>query len=920
MSAIPVGYEPLQGLRRKGVSLMCIFLASAMAMGILVYVDSFSIHEWNNQMENVGPIAMTIDGDRVSRYLDDIQLIPEVLEAEILRYTYGDLNLVNASPEGYRFGGRMIELTQEYQDAFPTIYTLAEGRYPVDDTEIALSASISEMMDLEIGDQVNYTFYWTYSETWTLLDIVGIFEVAQEDDYDYWWRPTAVAVISPDLFNSVDIQVQISVDVDRTPLTPFNAAGSLSYLLSIEERIRSLDPSYQSNYYSSIYIDDPLASAVSQYIFWQMMIRYSQIIRSSGTLLLVVLVVFLAIRHNMNERRYENNMLMSRGASQGDIERRVLKEIFALSILGTFLGLGIGVVFSRIGLATSEFFVFDVMKFFTEPFLISLESIVISIVIGIALPLSTWFLYNVIYSTKKKVEESVGRIGKATKILSLIRWDVLVFVLSAFLLLGLLSTGQLLQYNSLLSMLAGIVPLAMFVSLGSLTIKAIRNGANLMSRGMNRIVGSLPSSVGVRRLGKSASSAGPAILVLVLAISISWTFAVIGASMPLTKQNQGRFAFGGDIAFHLGYDPTPEWMNFTTNVTIHEFCAATSMIHRTELLLSGEYWDYATVVGMDPEEYIYVGYDQWGNQLNESPELASLLESLSSSLSGVIITTDIAETYQVSVGDTIRTFNMDYYGNQEVFIFTVIGIVNALSNSGIRDTGSSQNYYSLEMIGSQTMWVNKDYLGSLMSISNETENILCVRTTEGTNGTQFVEEILERGGDAVISEHDWAAVTYEVESYTSTVSYQIDRAVDTMLSVSTSIIIFAAFVIYAFEGITARKREIALIRSMGGDRGMVIRAQLAEMIVLIISGFGLLAIYGPLHIMNALIGYRTSYYNFPVTVYPVIPMAMMMYVLLFFLGSALVFVIIVAILSTRVRLAQALNASWAESGPYGGDV
>ncbi|MFW9920047.1 MAG: FtsX-like permease family protein, partial [Candidatus Thorarchaeota archaeon] len=863
MSAIPVEYEALQGLRRKAVSLLCILLASSMAMGILVYVDSYSIHEWNDQMGQVGSIDMTVEGDNILNYASVIREFPDVIQAEALEYIYGDFRKPNATDYDYWFGGKMIHLTDEYQEAFPDRYTLLEGAYPVDDTEITLSDSIMETGQFSIGDQVNYTFYWEYPETWTLLDIVGIFRVEGDRDNDYWWRPSAVAVIDPDLFPPNN-NVEISVNVDRSPLTPFNAAGSLSYLLGIEESIRELDPLYgPPSYRSRLYIDDSLASAISQYIAWQMGMRMSQISRSAGAMLLVTLVIFLAIRHNMNERRYENNMLMSRGASRGDIEKRVLKEVVALSVLGTFIGLGVGVVFSRIGLSATGFFEFIFIQFFTEPFLISLESIIISVLIGLLLPIGTWFGYNFFYSTKKKVEVSTGKIEKATRILSFIRWDVIVFVLSTFFLVGLLSTGDFLLYNPLLSFIASLIPLAMFVSLGSLTIKGLRSGANLMSRGMNHVVGILPSSVGVRRLGKSASSAGPAVLVLVLAISISWTFAVVGASMPLTKQNQGRFAFGGDVAFHLGSYPTPEWSNFTTNVTIHESCETASMIHLTEVLLSSEYWDFSHIVAMDPAEYKYVGYDQWGNQLNDS-ELTPLMDTLSSSPSGAIITEDIASIYDVSVGDTIRTFSTNYYENEEVFVFTVVGIANALSNSMVTDTGSSSSpygyYYSYD-IGKQTMWVNEDYLGSLISLSNETENILCVRTQLGANGTRFVEEILENGGDMLISRYNWAAATYEMESYTNDVSYQIDRAVDTMLSIATSSIIFAAFVIYSFEGITSRKREIALIRSMGGKRSMVIKAQVAEMTVLILTSFILLALYGPLHIINALIGYRTSIYT-----------------------------------------------------------
>jgi hypothetical protein len=46
MAAQPAGYEAFHSLRRKGVTVLCFLLASTMAIGITVYVDSYSVHEW----------------------------------------------------------------------------------------------------------------------------------------------------------------------------------------------------------------------------------------------------------------------------------------------------------------------------------------------------------------------------------------------------------------------------------------------------------------------------------------------------------------------------------------------------------------------------------------------------------------------------------------------------------------------------------------------------------------------------------------------------------------------------------------------------------------------------------------------------------------------------------------------------------
>ncbi|MFW9849821.1 MAG: FtsX-like permease family protein [Candidatus Thorarchaeota archaeon] len=926
MSAIPVGYEPLHSLRRKSVSLLCILLASAMAMGILVYIDSYSIHEWDNQLGNVGPVAMSVGGPNIQNYVDEILSLPEVQQAQVIEYSWSSVRKVGpispTEPWMDEMWGRLAAPSEDYYVGFPDAFTLLQGRYPENSTEIAISQNTMDYLSVSLGNQLNYSYNYDTND-FRILTIVGVFAQEEQTYGSWYWYDTPIAIVVPDLLTPFESDLEVDIEVDRTPLTPFNAYGSLSYCLGIEQSIRELDPFYDAERgRSNFWVDDRLGQSISQYLSWQMNMRISQLLRAGSVLMLVGLVLFLAIRHNVNERRYENNMLMSRGASRANVEGRITREVLWLSVIGSIAGLGIGILMSRFGLAATGFFQFDLLLFFTEPFLISIESLIISIVIGILLPFATWMAYRFIYSTKRRVEEQEGKLQKVSRILVFIRWDMMLLILSTLFLFALLSSGPLIQYNPLFSTIIVYIPLAIFVAIGSLSIKVLRRGANPISKGMTRIVGLLPSMVGVRRIGKSASSAGPAILVLVLSMSIAWTYAIIGASMPTTKLNQGRFAFGGDVSFHLGSYPTPEWTNFTTNVTNHELCASSTMVSLTEIQLSAGYWDYVDVVAMNPEEFSQVGYDYLGNQLNNS-DLTPLLSTLASTPSGAIISADIASQYALSTGDTLRGFAFGFEGAEEVFAFSIIGIYDALTNVQHVDTGSMQGftpYYYWEEIGLQTIWVNRDYLGSVISLANSTENVLCVRTYPDENSTVLVEDVLEQGGSYLIGDWGWASASYEVDMFIGQTAYQIDRSVDTMLTIATSVVIFGAFTIYAFEGVTARKREIALIRSMGGDRGDVIKAQIAEMIVLLFAGLILLLGYGPLHIANTLLTYRTSYYIFPVQVYMTIPWVTLLTVLLFFIGAVIAFIVLVAFLGTRVRLAEALNASWAESGPYGGDV
>jgi predicted lysophospholipase L1 biosynthesis ABC-type transport system permease subunit len=185
-------------------------------------------------------------------------------------------------------------------------------------------------------------------------------------------------------------------------------------------------------------------------------------------------------------------------------------------------------------------------------------------------------------------------------------------------------------------------------------------------------------------------------------------------------------------------------------------------------------------------------------------------------------------------------------------------------------------------------------------------------------------DVLDSGGSGVIIYNQWGSIMYEISYYLSQVSYQMDRAVDTMLTTFTVGVILGAFGIYAVEGITARRREIALLRSMGAKNALVVRAQGAELLVLTLLSILLLLGYGPLFMANSLLSslgtYTTWSFLFPVAVFPVIPWMTLATVLMFFIVSTLLFIAAIATLGSRINIAAALNAAWAEAGPYGGDV
>jgi ABC-type antimicrobial peptide transport system permease subunit len=917
MAAVPVGYEAFHSLRRKSITLLCFVLASTMAMGIAVFVDSYSVHQWDTNLD-VGQVAITVTGDSIQGYLDDIQALSGVTKAEILRYGFGNIERVDNVTEGiqgFSTWGHILTPSQAFLDAFPNYIELVRGRMPVNNTEVTVINSLSTYFDVNIGDELSLNLNYGSNMNMT---VVGFYREGNQGDSPYYWDYNTIAIVTNNVI-STNAEIDILVDVDRSPLTPFNPAGSLAHMNDIDNSIRALDPFYNpvSHPYSNIGVQDRLASGIQVYMYWVQATRITEMLRASSVLLLVVLVTFLAIRHNVNERRYEENMLVSRGAAKSDLERIVTREILEISIISCLLGIPLGLLFSRIAISATSYFSFSINLFITEPMLVSLDSLIIAIIVGIALPMLTLGGYRAVYSTKKNVDEERGKIAKLAKGFNLIRWDIFVVGIAGLLLLALLTGGTSVTSDPFMSLLLPLIPIPLFLGIASLSMKALRRGANRISKGMKRIVGEIPSSIGVRRIGKEASSAGAAAMVLVLAICLSWNSAIIDASLPLTAENQAKLSVGSDLTFVLDRWNYDVWSEFITNVTNHDLTRATTVTSEMPLYLSADYGGQVSFLGIIPQEYANIGYDYLGNQLNDS-DISSLIDQIQTTPDGAIITSDIAIAYELAVGDILRASTMET--NAFPVTFRIIGITDALSEMPqesvpwyYEDYYSSPftpYYYSTTEVGTWRVLVNRAYLGT--------------KTVENVNTTTIVEDVFSVGGSKAVSNERWESVFTRVHNYVDATTYRMERAIDTMLTFLTVGSIVGAFSIYAVEGLRARRREIALLRSIGASKNTIVVAQGAEMLVLVLFSLFLLLVYSPLFLSTSLssAGVSTSvaYEIYPVAVFTVIPWYTIIAVLGFFLVTVTAFIIIIAALSSKIKLSEALNDAWAEAGPYGGEV
>ncbi len=927
MAAEPAGYEAFHSFRRKGVTLLCFLLASTMAIGITVYVDSYSVHEWEKNID-VGEIAITVTNyySNLEPYVDDIREITGVTKAAALRCGHGYIEKIENNTIYLDLWGDILTPDAEFYETFPNYINLEQGRLPENTSEIAIIYSSHTYDEIELGDVLEM-----HLDDSQDMIVVGFYSHEGQADSPYYWSFDSIGIVLPSVVSDDYADTKILIDVDRSGISAFNPTASLQYLNGIDESIRLLDPDYNPSisWSGSFYVQNRLASGVTAYIFWVQMLRIIEMFRASSVLFLLVLVNFLAIRYNVNERRYEENMLISRGAAKGDLEKATTREIFILSILSCFIGIPLGLLLSRVAIAATGFFTFNPALFFSEPVLISLDSLLISGIVTIAIPMLTLGGYRAIYSTKRSVDEDRGKLAKLSKGLGLIRWDVMVVVLSGLFLLALTTGGTAVAINPVLSYILPVLPLPLFLGVASISMKALRWGAYRLSKVMRRIVGDVPASIGIRRVGKGASSAGAAAMILVLAICLSWNSAIIDASMPVTAQNQSRLSVGSDLTFALDENEYGSWDDFITNVTNHELVESSTIVSEARLSLSAGYGGGVDFLAVNPREYMNIGYDYLGNPLNAS-DLTLLLDNLETSPDAAIITSDIAQSYNFEVGDILRASTLE--DDAIPIIFSIIGITDAIPEVPPRNDywyepvfiGGIGFGYQPRAVGTHRILVNREYLGSQLTLLNNSYSFLCVRTAPNANASAIVEDVFDDDGNIAVYQNLWESVSQNVHDYISDTQYVMERSLDTMLTVLTVGTIVGGFAIYAVEGVRTRRREIALLRSVGASKRMIIMVQGAEMLVLMLFSMILLLIYAPLFLstsINLAGGSTTGWADvYLVSVFPVIPWITIFVVLGFFVVSVALFIFVIAALSSRINLASTLNAAWAEAGPYGDDM
>ena len=831
---------------RTSVTLISFLVITSLIASVAIFIDSNSVKSWEDDT-NVGKVSMMVQGESVDTIADQIQNIQHVITTGIVEtakaYLRMDKNKIYTGSPDYGLNssflmvGQAYSLEDNFTTKFPNEFKIVEGRYPRNSSEIAIPKDDASVWAINIGRMMNYT-HELNGEKRTVF-CVGFFEVANNT-----LRATttdAVAIVTPDVLNPETKETRVYIEVDKNVISSFDPRGSLTNLGRIEREILQLNP--EASTYYKIVVNDYLETGVISYLNSLSAQRFRQISRAQSIILVSGMLAFFATRFNITMREKETALLSTRGASKVRQYRIVLSELLVLSLISGVLGIVMGASLAQIQMLSFFSNYLTPLNEVNSGVLITLDTIVFVIVMSILLPIFGYVSNQMIQTARQRKIEH-GRVAKLVRGIKLVRWDIAIIVIIILLTLSPYSSMQMVENNSFLLTIFVLSPIVMFIAIASLLSKSLVFMTRIIAPVVGRLGGGFSSVIGVRSLDKTIRSSLPAVLILSLIFGIIFTNVVTADSIPATKVNDTRFIIGGDLSFSLKSEQANLWSNFSESVQKQQGVSGVSVVSIERLSISEGKEGLVEGVAINPLEYSHVGFTFDGISLDKSSQ-NGLLKQLDENPQGAILSSDIATEYGLSPGDSLRVFSIG--GESETVEFNIIGVTSLISRPQVLGKPP------LDAIeGQSRIWLNRNFIDSLVNINESDFTFLTIRTEHGINGTKLGQHVLEDLGFSSIIDEGWSAVSTEMGTYLHQENYILDRSVDNIGMLQMVFWLASTLLIYETSRQYLDSRRDTILDTVGATKRQLSKIHFSEILALILFAVIITLIFAPVLVTTSL--------------------------------------------------------------------
>jgi len=737
-------------------------------------------------------------------------------------------------------------IANDFAEEFPTIFLLAEGRYPENASEIALLSSVANQLGIWNGDTLRYAnttgiagpdgSVFRYE---VMLHVVGIYTYAEQLLDNPLPYTRGDVIVQSELLGEINPDCWVYIGIDRSIVGPYDPMASLATLTSLDENIKNLDPLYAAGAYSPrFYLQDLLIGGIHNYIDWHNTNRISLLIDSISLLLVGSLISFIYSRHYYQRRKSEVLLLYERGSTKNQVLGYLAGEIITLSVVALVIGLIAGVLLSQVGMnlmissSTNSL-----------PLMIRIDSLILVTLVSFILPMLFLFSIKKELFTTERAEETRSRLRKFSQILRLLKLDSAGSILCILIIIITVQLSMTTTPNLVLDVILIFTPFVLFLAIANLVVKASSRLSYFLSRILERVTGRIAARVGIRSLGRREGNIIPLMMLLILISSMIWASLLIDDNISTSYLNQTKFAIGGDVTIKLDNDQSDLWNPFMENVSMKIPSSSMTMVFQHSMFLSAGLEGSVNFYALNPLDYSRVGYDQNGVPL-DSTNFYSLLTMLSANRSGAIVTQDVADEFQLTIGGSMRGFRANGTGF-DVILFTVIGIVSYLPDFLVLNNGyiSPTSAIYPEVVGSNKVWINRNYMSDFIPSSESTASYLCMRMNNTNDISGMIDEVRSSDTENVIEQNGVAIASVEADRLLRSETFVFDSIYNNISRIIMISVLPVILLVLSESNLNSSKDYRHILRTIGYNQDEVSTVYIAQSLGLFILATSLTLLF-----------------------------------------------------------------------------
>ncbi len=613
--------------------------------------------------------------------------------------------------------------------------------------------------------------------------------------------------------------------LDYTGITGKNAEDTMYYL----EEFQKNDKSFSCN-------------------FMNILQEFRQNKKSVITILLVLLLpvlvllllfIYMVSGQILTMEQGEIAMLKSRGVNRKQVIKTYLIQSLILSAFGVLLGLPVGYFLCKLAASTDAFFVFAYKDVGIYRF--TWEMIPFAVLAGL---ISVLFMTIPVFKMSKLsiVEQKQALVYKREKVF----WekyflDIILLILSLYLLYNYNNQKEAMalafiegkSFDPLVFLDASLFTLTLglfFLRLSGYLVRLI------FRLGKKRWKPAMYASF--LQIQRTAKKQGFISVFLVMTIAMGIFYSNLASTINQNHEERITYNVGADVRMMQDWnlsvyrpaqevwtwaykEPDVEKLNMALS---DEVCSMTKVIEdrETTVKVRGKKIENCYLMGINTKEFGETAYLKDG--LNDS-HWYNALNSISQTKNGVIISRNMAEEFEIEIGDQISFSRYNPIpGFDDEEIANVIGKVSA-----IVDAFPGYERYSYVYNEDGEMTEQENYLvvanyTTLVDTFGMTPYSIWMRLKDGVSA----EEVYDRLDQNGIGYSEFDSISGSIEEMKNSSIIQITNGMLTVSFLISILVCTVGFLIYWILSIRQRELLFGIYRAMGMSMGEVNRMLVNE--------------------------------------------------------------------------------------------